>query len=489
MCLIMLLGVAAVLAYMAVTASRAVEKTTSANAVVESVFEMVTLVNDYRMGMELRARDQWLEKHKSFSLLLDSMENGKDERATLLKSIVAKNIETQGLFSQLVSVSERRRLGASSVYASDEYERIVLGQLQVKLSDMVSDVVRFAQISKQTADSQMWASVLGVGSLLLLVAIIFGVFSFRVIGSMVTRVADVKEGADRIAGGQLDHRIPVGHVNDEVGQLASSFNAMVQRLELSLSELEEEVEERNAVEMRLEEHLEGLKHLIVVASHELRHPATIFKGYSAILLTHRSKLSEEEFEDALLAIDAASDRLVSMTTKLLETARIEGNISNIERGPAMPCDIVTRSVDEMRVRGCDHPFNIKTNVKSDCYLIDQQRIQDTLIIILDNAAKFSPAGLEIDVCCEEQDGELVFSVADRGPGVPEKDRERVFERFYQVENTINHSKPGIGLGLFIARTYVEAHDGWIEVLAREGGGAVFRFGIPDSTCHEHRHAV
>jgi signal transduction histidine kinase len=72
----------------------------------------------------------------------------------------------------------------------------------------------------------------------------------------------------------------------------------------------------------------------------------------------------------------------------------------------------------------------------------------------------------------------VVSVSDRGPGVPEDARERVFERFYQVDDVLHHSKPGVGLGLYIARAIVAGHGGSIECLPRDGGGAVFRFTIP-----------
>ena len=75
-------------------------------------------------------------------------------------------------------------------------------------------------------------------------------------------------------------------------------------------------------------------------------------------------------------------------------------------------------------------------------------------------------------------------MADRGSGIPEDDRERVFERFYQVEDADHHSIPGIGLGLYIARSIMEAHGGWIRVEPREGGGSVFSFGVPNSPCSD-----
>ena len=109
---------------------------------------------------------------------------------------------------------------------------------------------------------------------------------------------------------------------------------------------------------------------------------------------------------------------------------------------------------------------------------DPERTKDVLSILLDNAVKYSPAGSEVDIWYEWLDEQPVFRVADRGPGIPEKDREGVFERFYQVEPVEYHSLPGIGLGLYIAKTYVDVQGGWITCEPRDGGGSVFSFGLP-----------
>lgn len=105
-----------------------------------------------------------------------------------------------------------------------------------------------------------------------------------------------------------------------------------------------------------------------------------------------------------------------------------------------------------------------------------------LVILLDNVIKHAPGTGEVEIGCVPAGGETVFRVSDRGPGISERDRERIFERFYQVGESMHHSTPGIGLGLglYIARKYVEAHRGWITVEERAGGGSMFCFGIPNS---------
>ncbi|MBU4174641.1 MAG: sensor histidine kinase [Actinobacteria bacterium] len=116
--------------------------------------------------------------------------------------------------------------------------------------------------------------------------------------------------------------------------------------------------------------------------------------------------------------------------------------------------------------------------------VDGEKLKNVLGILLENAVSYSPEGSAIDIWFEQSDEGTVFHVADRGSGIPEDDRERVFERFYQVEDADHHSIPGIGLGLYIARSIMEAHGGWIRVEPREGGGSVFSFGVPNSPCSD-----
>lgn len=225
---------------------------------------------------------------------------------------------------------------------------------------------------------------------------------------------------------------------------------------------------------------EELKDLIEVAAHELRHPATLFKGYAYTLLEQSGDLDGETARYALKSINDGADRLIHIVNELFETTLMERNRFKLTRERVNSSELVTRAVEEMAARGVTNTFDSSRCDDGRSLYVDPVRITDVLVILLDNAVKYSPREEPVEVWCRGEAEEALFYVADRGPGIPESGREKVFERFYQVEDVLHHSLPGLGLGLYLARRIVEAHQGWIGVEERDGGGAVFRFAVPVS---------
>ncbi|MHB8896664.1 MAG: sensor histidine kinase [Candidatus Geothermincolia bacterium] len=226
------------------------------------------------------------------------------------------------------------------------------------------------------------------------------------------------------------------------------------------------------------QHSEELASIISVAAHELRHPATVFKGYAQTLLGAWDRLDEKSIEESLHAVDKAADRLSRLAEGLLEAARLESDGVNLTFGTANSGTIIEHAVAELRGRGLGTEYIRPVDGRMIVVKADERKIQMVICVLLDNAVKFSPADRPVSVYCEKIVGEAVFRVEDRGCGIPEEHRELIFERFYQVEDILHHSAPGLGLGLHVAKSIVEAHGGWIKVEPRAGGGSVFSFGIP-----------
>jgi len=223
---------------------------------------------------------------------------------------------------------------------------------------------------------------------------------------------------------------------------------------------------------------QGLKDFIDVASHELRHPITLMKGYALTLRDYGARLDEDARQDYLTIIGQGADRLDLLIKELLDVSRIERGRFQLMKHQVRLEPLVERAVGEMRGKGCSDRFNVSIPTEMAPRRVDPEKLVRVLVVLLDNAVVHTGEGTNIDLIAEEKDGQALISVIDSGPGIPEKDRERIFERFYQVEDALHHSAPGMGLGLYIAKEIVEAHGGNIWHEPREEGGSAFRFTIP-----------
>jgi PAS domain S-box-containing protein len=235
-----------------------------------------------------------------------------------------------------------------------------------------------------------------------------------------------------------------------------------------------DITEKKEYERELRRRAQELKDFVSMAAHELRHPATLLKGYSYTLKRAWERMDREAREGALESIDAATDSLVELVEELLDASRVERGKLSLEPGPVNLVELLERAREELGARAFSREIVLDVEEDPGQVRADFNHLLRVLVILLDNAVKYSPPGEEITVTLSRRGGEALVSVLDRGPGIPEEDRERVFDRFYQSGN----GKKGLGLGLYIARGIVEAHRGRIWCEPREGGGTAFRFTLP-----------
>jgi PAS domain S-box-containing protein len=230
-------------------------------------------------------------------------------------------------------------------------------------------------------------------------------------------------------------------------------------------------------EEELKERAERLGDFLIVASHELRHPITVIKSYTATLKEHREKITEEIVSDIYHIMDDAADRLTQTVDKLMDISVIDNQGLLLERQPADLQPLCLEAAWKVNSRGFENRFEIKIADDARQAEVDSKMFFELVFLLLENACVHSgqPSPVEIDL--SRRNGVVLVSVLDRGPGIPEADRERIFDRFYQVEEPMHHSQPGLGLGLYIARKIVTAHGGRIWCDPREDGGSDFRFTI------------
>lgn len=239
-----------------------------------------------------------------------------------------------------------------------------------------------------------------------------------------------------------------------------------------------DVTKERKYEKDLAETAERLRHFLTVASHELRHPITIVKGYANTLTGYLDEMPKDHVLEILGDIDASTDRLTRYVEELMDVSRVEEGRFPILMRQVDTEEVITMTLEDMIVMGVDNAFTTTVAPEVKTIRVDPEKFVQLLVILLENAVKFSPPASPVEIELKRQGDRLAGAVLDRGIGIGESDRVKVFDRFYQVEDTMHHSTPGMGLGLYIAREIVTAHGGTIYCEPREGGGTVFRFTLP-----------
>jgi two-component system sensor histidine kinase KdpD len=217
--------------------------------------------------------------------------------------------------------------------------------------------------------------------------------------------------------------------------------------------------------------------LFSILSHELRAPLTTIKGSSRTLLRHGAALEPETARQLLQDIDQEADRLHRLVDNLLELARAGVGSGALRTEPTAVDVLLRRVVADATPRAGSRRLRVRAPVDLPRPAIDPVRIEQVVRNLVDNAVKFSPATGLIDVSAARQEGAVVVTVKDEGPGVAPEYHDRVFERFFRVERE-GSTVAGAGLGLAICKRFVELHGGRIELDSRLGQGAAFRFTLP-----------
>jgi signal transduction histidine kinase len=217
---------------------------------------------------------------------------------------------------------------------------------------------------------------------------------------------------------------------------------------------------------------------VSLVSHELRSPMAAVIGAARTLQDRWRLLSVDQREAFLALIGDETNRLAALIGDVLDTSRIEAgtfsySFADVDLGRLVEDAVATARLGQDEVR-------IQANVAGKVPRIrgDHERLRQVLTNLIDNAIKYSPEGDEVDVNVQPENGVVRITVVDRGPGIPYDQQRFIFEKFGRAEVRGSGSKPGTGLGLFIARSIAEAHGGAVDVLSRPGEGATFILTLP-----------
>jgi two-component system OmpR family sensor kinase len=311
------------------------------------------------------------------------------------------------------------------------------------------------QIARPLTEQDQHMEVLGsnlliVGGVAVVVAFGIGWILSGLVLRPVERITQTAHaiGAERDFGRRVDHTGP----NDEIGQLATTFNEMLGELQAAYQQQ---------------------RQFVADVSHELRTPLTTIRGNLG-LLRRQPPVSPEERADILDDVTEESDRLIRLVNDLLALAHAESG-RQLRGEPVRVKPLVEDVCRQARLLDPDRAI-ICDGVRDVVVVGDQDALRQVLLILMDNALKHTPG--TIAVAAEAVDEQVTIRVQDTGPGIKPEELARIFERFYRGEGTLAESN--IGLGLAIAKALVEAQGGTITVESQSEQGSVFAVALPQS---------
>ncbi|HNA89874.1 MAG TPA: HAMP domain-containing sensor histidine kinase [Anaerolineales bacterium] len=320
-----------------------------------------------------------------------------------------------------------------------------------------SQVIYIVQVARSLTERNrtlgtLATSLIVASSLISLIAFGIGWFFASITLSPIHRITQTaqKIGDERDFSRRVDYSGP----QDEVGQLASTFNAMLTRLQDAFQ--------------KVEHSLQMQRNFVADVSHELRTPLTTLRGNLG-LLRRNPPMPKEDQDDILKDMVDESDRLIRLVNDLLMLARADAG-RNLAREAV---DISSLVEDTCRqARQLDLKRNINLNVASGLIALgDRDAIKQVLLIALDNALKHSFS--DINITAQQQDTQIVIHVQDFGEGIPPEKLPHVFDRFYRGNE--DAVIPSFGLGLSIAKSLVETQGGAINMESEVGKGSTLIF--------------
>jgi signal transduction histidine kinase len=292
------------------------------------------------------------------------------------------------------------------------------------------------------------SGLLAVGLPLLLAVV--GVTTWVVVGRALAPVEAMRAEVDEISAAALHRRVPDPPADDEIGRLARTMNRMLGRLE-----------EAQARQRRL----------VADASHELRSPVAAIRQHAEVALVHPGRTTTAELASTVLAEDL---RLQRLTEDLLLLTRADEQSLALRRRPVDLDDLVFE--EAKRLRDATGLRVDTTAVSAGRVAGDADGLRRVLRNLGDNASRHARERLALSVA--ERDTTVVLAVDDDGPGIPEADRDRVFERFVRLDGARARDDGGSGLGLAIVAELVAAHAGTVVAAASPLGGARVEVTLP-----------
>ena len=269
-------------------------------------------------------------------------------------------------------------------------------------------------------------------------------------------IRDIASMAETLSESNLSNRINIAGTKNELKDLAAVINRMLDRIERSYN---------------------SQKQFVSDASHELRTPISVIRGYTD-MLKRWGKDDPEVLDEGIAAISQETEGMKDLVESLLFLARHDKKTLMMEISSFDPSELIQEVKKEETMVHSGYQFEL-SQMESMCIKADRNMMKQVVRILCDNAVKYSLPGTAVTLSCTKEAGDICcLSVKDEGQGISQEDLPKIFDRFYRSDKARKSDTGGHGLGLSIARIIVIAHNGKIRVRSKPGAGTVFSVLLP-----------
>jgi heavy metal sensor kinase len=275
-------------------------------------------------------------------------------------------------------------------------------------------------------------------------------------GMVLRPIRQISQLALKITAQNLDQQIPPRKVNDELGELITTINGMIKRLRASFDQMRE---------------------FSVNVAHELKTPLTILKGESELALAKPiSRAAGEKLATTYLEETVRMSRLVE---DLLMLAKADAGQLVLQDDNVPMANLVLDLFEDAQILCATKELQVVLDANDQAMVRgDTHRLRQLFRAILSNAVQYTDPGGKIHMRSKVGDHDLLVEIEDTGIGIPPESMEKIFQRFYRVEDARDHARGGSGLGLAIAKWIAEVHHGSISVRSTPGTGSCFTVRLP-----------
>lgn len=218
--------------------------------------------------------------------------------------------------------------------------------------------------------------------------------------------------------------------------------------------------------------------LLRAISHDLRTPLTSISGNSEVLLQEDDKLNQEQRKELYSDINDDAEWLINVVENILLTTRMDNHSLSLNMQPEAVQDLIDEAVGHMTHLLKGHPLIVEPQDELWMVKVEASLMIQVFSNLIDNAVKYSPVGSQILICQEKKEDDVLIHVIDHGPGIPDVNKKNLFTMFYTAGSPRSDSRRGLGIGLNLCKTIVEAHDGRIYMEDNHPQGSIFTVALP-----------